>query len=660
MAQSAAATEVVALRSTRGRNCLLVLTVVLASASAASCRPDSDPAAPAIVSPRFTDVTAAAGIARTAQTYDAAVGDFDGDGEPDLYVGNHATGGMLLRNQGGGRFVDVLSGSGIAPRGDQHGCGWGDYDNDGRLDLHVALGAGRGLAAKANRLYHNEGGGRFRDVAAAAGVADPTGRARSTAWLDVDRDGWLDLLTVNWASPSTLFRNRRDGTFEDVSAASGIGAYSATRLAWADVDGDGYPDLVLSGTRDGLRFLHNDAGRRFVDWTDRSGLGAARSVQGMAFGDYDNDGILDLYVSSGSDFSDVVLAPASDRVTFAFFAHEAPTGFDFEGGADVHAELYENGSLAAVDRIRCGPTWRPETASFRCSTDAAASADPPEGALGFFLWREPAGREPCTGCPAVYQWHLRWRGAGDHHLSGILEGARRPASVGLGSPPRTGGSLWRGRADGRFVRTAPRGLEHDADGQAVAWADVNDDGWLDLYVVDSGVDGAGGRNVLFVNDGRGGFIRQDAASGATPSSGGGRGVGAHFFDFDGDGRQDLFLTNGWGAPPFDHGPYVLLHNETPPAHWLDVVLEGVRSNRQGLGARVEVTACDRRQIRLHTGGSNYFSQSAIGPHFGLGDCARIETLTVAWPSGIVQRVADPGIDGVVRVREPDAAVGGEL
>lgn len=627
--------------------------VALALLNSLGCRGAAP--APPVVAPRFADVTVAAGIARTAQTYDAAVGDFDGDGRLDLYVGNHATGGVLLRNESDGRFVDVLPRSGIEAQGDQHGCGWGDYDNDGRLDLHVSLGAGRGLAVKQNRLYHNEGDGKFRDVGAAAGVADPTGRSRSTAWLDVDRDGWLDLLTVNWSSPSTLFRNRHDGTFEDVSEAWGVAAFPATRLAWTDLEGDGYPDLLLSGTPHGPRLLHNEAGRRFVDWTDRSGLGKfPGSIQGMAFGDYDGDGILDLYVSSGSDFSEVVLPHEGDRVTFAFFAHDAPSGFDFEGDADVRAELYENGSPAAAAKIQCGPTWRPDGSSFRCSAEAAASADPPEGPLGFFLWRDATGREPCAGCPPVYGWHLRWRGGGDHHLSGIIRGARHPSGVGLGSPPRTGGSLWHGRADGGFERVTPRGLEHDANGQAVAWADVNDDGWLDLYVVDSGLDGAGARNLLFVNDGHGGFVRQDA-SGATPSSGDGRGVGAHFFDFDGDGRQDLFLTNGWGAPPFDRGPYALLRNESAPAHWLDVVLEGVRSNRQGLGARVEVTGCDRRQMRLHTGGANYYSQSAVPPHFGLGTCGRVESLAVTWPSGVTQHVADVPVDAVVRVREPDAA-----
>lgn len=600
---------------------------------------------------RFIDVTDAAGIARATATYDATVGDFDGDGRLDVYVGNHGTGAVLLRNLGDGRFADVLATSGIDPGGDQHGTGWTDYDNDGRLDLFVSLGAWRGEGrTKTNRLYHGEGDGKFRDVVQAAGVVDPLGRSRAVAWLDYDRDGWLDLVIANFATPNRLYRNRHDGTFEDVSEATGIAALSATRVAWADYDGDGWPDVIFSGTPSGMRLLHNDGGVRFTDVTDSTGLAAHQgSIAGMAFGDYDNDGTLDLYVSLGVDFSDVVLERPDHTVSFAFFAKDEPAGFDFEAGdnaAGIDVTLYENGNPAKAEEIHCGAA-SPASHAFHCDPPAAVAVATP--AAGFTLWRDPTAAPRCLGCAPAFLWHLRWSGAGDHHQTGILGGAVRPTAVGLRPQSARGGTLFRG-VSGRFVKESPKGLTHDANGQGVQWADVNDDGWLDLYVVDSGVDGAGGRNRLFLNDGRGGFVVADA-SGATPESGAGRGASAHFFDFDGDGRLDLLLTNGWGAPPFDRGPYRLLRNATNGGHWLDVELEGIRSNRPGLGARVELDACGAHQMRYHNGGASYFSQSVVPPHFGLGRCNVVNLLRVTWPSGTVQELHDVGTDQRLHVRE---------
>jgi hypothetical protein len=605
--------------------------------------------------PHFVDVSTPSGIARTGPTYDAAIGDFDDDGHPDIYIGGHGSGAVLLRNLGDGRFENVIERSGIDPMGDQHGTAWTDLDNDGRLDLVVGLGAGRGLVEKQNRLYRDDGDGRFHDVAVASGTADPHGRARAVAALDVDGDGRLDLVVANVASPSRLFHNRGDGTFEDVSEQSGIAAISATRLAWADVDHDGDPDLLFSGTPRGLRLLRNDGGLRFTDVTEESGAARdRRSYAGMAFGDYDGDGVLDLYMSSGSDFSDVVRAPAEDRVTFAFFAHETPSGVDFDASdpaaAGVEVELYENGWPAPAELIACGGR-RPTTARFTCAAADAVADAMPAGGDGYVLWRDRAPSTPCDGCPPRSRWHLRWRGAGDHHQTGIVYGAARPEGIGFAPAVAGGGALFRGLGDGRFARVDPPGLMHEANGQAVQWADVDDDGWLDLYVVDSGVDGEGGRNVLLMNDGHGGFTRASAASGASPSSGAGRGSGAHFVDVDGDGRLDLLLTNGWGAPPFDRGPAYLLHNESPPAHWLEVHLEGVRSNRLGLGAWLELDACGVRQVRYHDGMTSYFSQSVVDPHFGLGRCDHADSLTIEWPSGARDLVRNVAVDRILRVRE---------
>src|SRR6185295_3659956 len=173
----------------------------------------------------------------------------------------------------------------------------------------------------------------------------------------------------------------------------------------ADYDGDGRPDLLFSGTPRGVRLLHNDDGRRFTDLTERAGLAKDQgSVQGMAFGDYDNDGDLDLAVSLGDDFHDVVRTSTDGAITFAFFAHGAPAGFDFDGAADVALELLENGTPAAPDRVRCGATPSTAPGTVRCPADAAAADTMPPGDLGFVVWRDREARAACPTCAPTARW----------------------------------------------------------------------------------------------------------------------------------------------------------------------------------------------------------------------------------------------------------------
>ena len=114
------------------------------------------------------------------------------------------------------------------------------------------------------------------------------------------------------------------------------------------------------------------------------------------------------------------------------------------------------------------------------------------------------------------------------------------------------------------------------------------------------------------------------------------------------------MTNGWGLPPFDHGPYRLLHNETAGAGgWIAVDLEGTRSNRSGLGARIEVEACGRSQVRFQNGLANGYSQSLVPAHFGLGACAEPVTVHVRWPSGRDQVIEQAASGRLLHVREPD-------
>lgn len=602
-------------------------------------------AAPPPPEVRFEDQSAEAGLGRRTPTYDAAVGDIDGDGDLDVYVGNHEYEAALLRNEGG-RFADRIEPSGIDPKGDQHGTTWTDFDNDGRPDLFVSLGAFRGQGQKENRLYRNLGEGRFERVAPPTGLEDATGRSRGTATLDFDRDGWLDIVIANHATPSRLFRNRGNGTFEDVSEAAGVIDYPSETVTWTDFDFDGFPDLLFTQGPQGARLLRNMSGERFEDVTEAAGIDPWDSVGGAAFGDYDNDGTLDLYLSRGWGYVPGAWPDAEGNVRFNLFGDASPRGFDFVAGADVEVELFQKGSPVPFDQILCGSATRPVSNRFRCQGHAAAASEAPKIDPGYALWRDP---EPQGD---TYRWHLRWFGTGDWNESGTVFGARDPEVVGIATEIPRGGRLYRGLGDGTFEAVAPPGLAPDVNGQGAAWLDLDSNGWLDLYAVDAGADGALSQSQLFLNDRGRGFVPAPASSGATPQVNEGRPASVQHGDFDHDGRIDLFMTNGWGAPPFNRGRYRLLRNVSKPRRWLGVDLEGTISNRLGLGARIEIEACGLSQVRVHDGGRSDLSQSIVGPHFGLDDCAKVDRIVVSWPSGQTTELFDVEPDQVLKIQEP--------
>ncbi len=256
-------------------------------------------AAPAAQATRFYDVGTTLDL---PPTVGAAWGDYDNDGYPDLYLGglweNHRA--YLLHNNGDGTFTDVTEAMGIhvdPSDWEDWGCAWGDFNNDGRLDLIVS--GGNHLPF----LYRNDGD-HFTDIGgAAAGFSDQWYTGRGVAWGDYDGDNWLDLYVSNSGGPAYLYKNNRDGTFTEVTGVAGMagapGAYSEN-CAWVDYDGDGLLDLVVTRTHDFLDNLQrpvlyrNNGDGTFTECDLPAGLPAS-SIEGLAVGDYDNDGYFDLY-----------------------------------------------------------------------------------------------------------------------------------------------------------------------------------------------------------------------------------------------------------------------------------------------------------------------------------------------------------------------------
>jgi Flp pilus assembly protein TadD len=338
---------------------------------------------------RFTDVTVAAGLDVRGCGMGAAWGDYDGDGDLDLVVTRYGT-NLLYRNNGDGTFTDVSAASGVgAETGFWSGASWGDYDRDGDLDLYVAgyvrYRYDAALAGKSSQQYRavvpftlnpsayppernlllRNDGGRFRDVARQAGVENPAGRSLSAAWSDLDGDGWPDLYVANDISDNALFRNLGNGRFADESTAAWVADYrGAMGLGIGDWDNDGDLDIFIAHWIAQENALYDNqrprtpaaggapahgtapAPLRFLDIADQVGLGqiALDFVGwGSEFLDYDNDGRLDIFVADGSTFQREDDPSRLVPMRNLLFWNAGPRdGFFDAGGAAGKAMLVEN------------------------------------------------------------------------------------------------------------------------------------------------------------------------------------------------------------------------------------------------------------------------------------------------------------------------------
>jgi hypothetical protein len=328
----------------------------------------------------FSDVTESAGIANSMLGMGLAVGDYDNDGWPDLYITGYGA-SKLYRNSGKGTFTDVTSHAGV-----NNGL-WGtsaaflDYDNDSYLDLFVCnyltfdeknlpctFYEGKpyclikNFKGSTSRLFHNNGDGTFSDVSDKAGIANSLGKGLGVIALDFDNDGRLDIFQANDAAANFLYHNGGDGTFTEVALEAGVAfdvngsARGGMGVDAEDLDGDGYPEIFVanfSGETNAL--FHNDKQGLFTEITNKLGLGTISlpmSGFGARFFDYNNDGLSDLFVLNGHPFEPInKIFPETTYLERPFLFEN--TGKEFREVAGEHGEalkkLHAGRGLAVGD-----------------------------------------------------------------------------------------------------------------------------------------------------------------------------------------------------------------------------------------------------------------------------------------------------------------------
>ncbi len=511
------------------------------------------------------------------------------------------------------------------------GVAIGDFDNDGRPDVFVVSKTG------GCRLFRNLGNWKFEDVTEKAkltegegGSVDPGAWRQGAVFADVNNDGWLDIYVCRFNAPNLLYINQRDGTFKEEAAARGLGVVDACGVAaFCDYDRDGSLDVYITANMldaakhpNGQRgyLFHNNGDGTFTNVTEKAGIYGETLSHSATWWDYDGDGWPDLYVAN--DFA------APDRLyhnnrdgTFTDVINEVLPHMPYSSmGADL-ADINNDGRLDFFVADMAATTHEKDHRGMAYSRALTNTAD-----FGM------------TGAPQ-YSRNVLYLGTGTGRF---LEAAQL---AGLGATDWTWSPRFEdldndGRIDCFFTTGMNREFQNADLRDRIILAESLEDRMNIMRASPKLVEA----NLAYRNLGDLRFEEVGAAWGLNQ-----RGVsyGAAFGDLDGDGDLDIVYAN------FEDGVTVL-RNDCDTGHRLVVSLRGARSNRFGVGATVRVESALGTQVRTLVVARGYLSSSEPILHFGLGEDATVDRLTVNWPSGQTQTFAHLPVDRKFTITEPAA------
>lgn len=618
----------------------------------------------------FEEVTAGSGLdTYRGMTHGVAWGDFDGDGLPDVYVTNHLNEAQLFRNLGYGRFEEVsaklFSKSDLG--GDKHGAAWADLDNDGRLDLVQLTGAVRGAGEEPKRLFVNQGS-RFEETAERLGVSNPPGRTRMPLWLDLDHDGRLDLFQgaesrFDDLTPPFVFLHHGN-QFAPAIDALHLASRSVPFCLLTGLTNGGSTDMLCRVAGKGVTAQVFDTASLPARQLD---LLPVSAFEDAATGDFDNDGLIDVFLARKNPPGPIAIGqPSSDElivdVSIGGSEGEQAAGITFRTTGKVNYEIAPMeppGALHAASVHIGGQGKHPDELKFALSPespDIHGTVPPLPGRAGVYL-----------GLLSKDCWEVKVSpGTADPQASSHLQIALRIDSDSpINQVEAAGGMIRPEEAAQRLLMNRNGKLVEEGDKRGinkrpiaavnVVAGDFDNDMNLDLFLVGSG-DVGKQSNMLLRNLGRGQFEVIELAGGAAgPMTGVGDSVTA--VDFDGDGFLDLLVASGGSMGrslgfSSAQGSYHLYRNVGNANHWLEIDLEGTKSNRDGIGARVQVAVAGIAQTRLQDGGIHNRGQNHSRLHFGLGPHRLIDKIRVQWPSGVVQELVAVQTNQILRIREP--------
>lgn len=612
----------------------------------------------------FNDITVAkSGPAAPGITYGLGWGDFDLDGDPDCMVSRHFERPIIFDNLGNGSLHYGFSPPLFQLPDDHHGPLLADFDEDGDLDIYLTAGADAGFGDSLKRMYRNDGAYTFVDVGPAWGVTDLLGRGRASSAMDVEGDGDVDIFVAKAsrvAAPNSLFLNDGNQSYTDVAAAAGLAdSFGSVGGIWGDYDRDGDPDLFIGGEEEvsfETRLYRNNGNLTFTNVTAQA-LPGIGQVAAAAWGDADNDGDLDLAVGLGDRALFDAVSWDADTLLYFFNTRYGDDGLDGVGFLqtgdsatyNVTLDGYQQASAVFVSEEGWNPFIVPFTVPFGgihgAPTFTAGTT------LATYIWTQQFF--------GVWEMRCNAPPQAGHSFAGIITTNGDFTDVGLVAPetythgPR-GTRLWRNDG-GTFTNvSAAFGLVDTVNVHFLQFVDVDQDGFLDLYVENAGdTQTLNGPNVFYRNMGGTSFQDETAAQ---QLSGPARGLGDAFAfeDYDSDGDLDVAITGGTGPRFLALLERVRFYrNNGPVGNRLRVKLEGLYSTRDGYGAWVTcISATAGRQVRYVTGNTWRGGQTMLDPYFGLGPDTVVDTLRVEWPSGSVNElVAVPA--GIVTIEEFD-------